>query len=283
MKRADWTFASALLVVGMACGRVEAARAPVEEYQQIVPSPGQNMIENGDFERDSDGDGMPDEWGRIEYWLPTTKVDAKRVQVSEGNHALQIEFLTDGGCVINYLLGEKRRYLRPSGPTWIYHALRVKHEGHGIVYGHAIDANFRAIGSTSRATKPGDWCQLGKVYRYDPALHDGIAMVRIYIQYAQAGDRYWIDDYVLRAMTEEEAKERLAGTTPPDQKKWEVIPADEADTVAEVKKGNILRDSSFESNPDYCRVRDGMKWWADGGRACQGRRFSRRVCDGGAC
>jgi len=39
---------------------IEAARVPVERFRVIKFRGGEEMIAKGDFERDADGDGMPD-------------------------------------------------------------------------------------------------------------------------------------------------------------------------------------------------------------------------------
>ena len=165
-----------LVLVGHAA---HAAHVPVARYRQVVPSGGANMLANGGFERDSDGDGMPDEWGNVEHWRHTTRAEVRQVRLDDGTCALRVKFLTDGGCVVNYLLREKRRYFRLMAPADVYHALRVKHAGHGVVYGHAIDAQYRTIGSTAKVRRAGDWRKLATIHRYDPALHDGIDSTKV--------------------------------------------------------------------------------------------------------
>ena len=256
------------IIALFACGVIEAGRVAIEDYRKIVPKPGANAIVNGDFERDPDGDGMPDEWGRVEHWKPTTRAQVRRVKLPDGNHVLSIKFLTDGGCVVNYLLREKRRYFELTEPTPLYHALRVKHSGRGVVYGHTITSEYGAVGSTTKLGRPGDWRKIGAVYRYDPAQHKGIAMVRIYVRGARAGDEYLIDDYVLRAVDKREA-DRLRKELFTAQG-WRTVPPSEAAKAPSVSKGNILMDSSFESNPGVCAVRYGAKWWARGGKLERG-------------
>lgn len=258
------------VAVGFALA-AHSATVPVGEYEQVVPVLGQNMLANGDFERDTDGDGMPDEWGNVEHWRKTTRAEVRQARLDDGTGAIRVRFLTDGGCVINYLLREVRRYFRPPEPADLYHALSVKHQGHGVVYGHTIDARYCGIGSTPRIRRPGDWRTGASVYRYDPAQHEGIAMVRIYIRGARAGDTYWVDDYVLRIPRADEI-DALRRKVAVGQK-WRIISTDEAGKAKGVSKGNLLGDSSFESNPNYCRVRDGMKWWALGGRLVAGGAF----------
>ena len=254
---------SLCLVVG-----VSAATIPIEHFRKIVPQRGKNMLMNGDFEKDTNGDGMPDEWGRVEHWLKTTRTEVGRATMPDGNHVLKVHFLTDGGCVINYLLSQESRYFEPGQATDVYHALRVKHVGHGVVYGHAINSHYKPIGSTRKIGTQGDWRTAGAVYRYDPAVLRSIALVRIYIRGARAGDTYWIDDYVLKTVTADEAKALSRGTE--TQKNWKVVSSREAAAIKDVRKSNLLHDSSFESNPDYCPVRFGAKWWAVGGEIVKG-------------
>jgi len=240
-----------------------AASVPVNTYKQITLPEKGNFIQNGDFEKDSDGDGMPDEWGSVEHWLPTTKATVKRVKMQDGNHALHVHFLTDGGCVINYLLREKRRYFRPAEATMLYLAVRIKHQGKGLAYAHTIDSDYRGIGSTAKTGETEGWRTVAKIFPYDPALSNGIAMVRIYVKGAAKGDQYWFDDYVLKIVSAEEASELQKRFN--EAAKWRTISPEVAAKTTDVRKGNLLADSSFESNPGYCRVRDGMKWWARGG------------------
>ena len=248
-----------------------AARVPTARYKQIVPSGGENMLVNGGFERDSDGDGMPDEWGNVEHWRHTTRARVGQARLADGTYALRVEFLTDGGCVVNYLLREKRRYFRPMAPVDVYHALRVKHAGHGVVYGHAIDAQYRTIGSTAKVRRAGDWRKLAAIHRYDPAQHDGIAMLRVYIRGARAGDTYLIDDCELRVVSGDEAD--AIRREIPAREQWRIVTEEAASSAAKVKSWNLLSDSSFESNANHCRVRDGAKWWALGGRPVAGDSF----------
>jgi len=243
---------------------VSAATIPIEHYRKIVPLTGKNMLRNGDFEKDTNADGMPDEWGRVEHWLKTTRAEVGRVKMPDGNHVLKVHFLTDGGCIVNYLLAQKSRYFEPGQATDVYHTLRVKHAGHGVVYGHTINSQYKAIGSTRKIGTRGDWRTASAVYRYDPAVRRSIALVRIYIRGARAGDTYWIDDYVLKTVTAAESKALSRGTE--TRKSWKVVSSRKAAAVKGVRKGNLLHDSSFESNPDYCPVRFGAKWWAHGGK-----------------
>ena len=250
------------------------AHVQVEKFEQLPVPAGENFIVNGDFEKDTDGDGMPDEWGGVEHWVETTKALVKRVKMPDGNHVLFVRFLTDGGCVINYLLREKSRYFRPAGAVMIHHTLRVKHNGYGYAYGHAIGAEYRGVGGTRKAARKDDWRTVGGVYRYDPAKSNGIAMVRIYIKSAEKGDTYWFDDYDMRTVSEAEAvklNEKYAA-----RKAWKLISPVEAAKAKGAEKGNLLHDSSFESNPGFCRVRDGMKWWALGGEPTEASAFHGR-------
>jgi len=258
------------LLVSM-CVVAFAGTVAIEKSKKIVPQIGVNMLVNGDFEKDSNADGMPDEWGSVEHWLKTTRAKVARVKMPDGNHVLKVHFLTDGGCVINYLLRERSRYFEPGEPTDIYHGLRVKSEGNGVIYGHAITADYAPVGSTKRIAKQGDWLMSATTYKYDPARHRGIAMVRIYIRSAKAGDVYWIDDYVLKTVTPKQARALLDKII--TQQKWEEISAEKAAGEKGVRKGNMLRDSSFESNPGYCPVRYGAKWWATGGKVVTGDAF----------
>ena len=269
MKRAT-IFVLALTVSFYFAAELFAATVAIEKFKKMVPQIGQNMLSNGDFEKDADGNGMPDEWGSVEHWLKTTKATVAREKMPDGNHVLKVHFLTDGGCVINYLLRERSRYFEP-GVTTLYHALRVKHAGHGVIYGHTISSAYSPIGSTRKIGKQGDWRTLVGIYRYNPAANKGIAMVRIYVRGAQAGDTYWIDDYVLKPITEAEGKALLDKMVA--QQKWKEISTQKAAAAKHVEKGNLLRDSSFESNPDYCPVRYGAKWWAVGGKVVKGDAF----------
>ena len=245
-----------------------AGSEPIEKFKKIMPQMGESMLSNGDFEKDTDGDGMPDEWGNVEHRCKTSRWKISREKMLNGNHVLKVQFLTKGDCVINYLLRERHRYFEPGEAATVYHALRVKHAGHGIVFGRTISSTYASIGLTRKIGMRCDWRTLAGVYRYDPAVHRGIAMVRIYIKEARPGDRYWIDDYVLRLVTATEGEAILNRIA--TKGAWKEISPEEAAAAKDVNKGNMLRDSSFELNPAYCPIRYGLKWWSIGGKVVKG-------------
>ncbi len=257
---ARWLISFCLLIVVAAPALAD--RIPYETYEKIQAIPGENLISNGDFSLPRDND-LPAEWGSVEFWSNETKVNIRRAFDPKGNAALHVKFLTDGGCVINYLLREKSRYIAIDEKVYLFHSMRVRHQGRGVIYGQTIDTNYQHIGKTNNIDMNSDWVETGNVYLYDPLVHHGIAMVRIYIKDAKAGDEYWIDDYNLQTIALSDVYQYRENIAKINQ--WSIIREADIEANSITQKRNLLMDSSFESNPQYCRLRDGMKWWTVGG------------------
>lgn len=227
-------------------------------WKALHPEAGRNFILNGDFETGPVG-VMPKNWGRVEYWAASTTASVETVKLDEGNQALCIRFLTDGGCVINYLLREKNEYFSLRDPAILFHSLRVKNLGNGRVYGVVIDPKYATVSQTEPVYRTDKWQETFSIV--GPKSGD-IGMVRIYIKDAKAGDVYFIDDYILKTVTEKEAED----IRDKDNKSaaWMEIAGGPAGLEAG-KAGNILNDSSFESTQGAVPLRYGTKWWTHGG------------------